>query len=220
MRRGLEPEPPLLNWHLLGFLISGTTLGLAAGLSPGPLMALLVAQTVRYGVREGVKVAFAPILTDAPIVTVTVLVLSRFSQMSAVLGWISMLGGLYVGWLGVECLRAGSFLGTAPEGEPGSIRKAFAVNLLNPHPYAFWATVGGPMVLRASTGRLAPAIGFVACFYLLLCGSKVVVAVLIHRAGAFLTGPAYARTVQFIGVALLIFAGLLVGEGFQHLNYR
>lgn len=36
-------------------LLSALLLGLYAGLSPGPLMALLLAQTLRHGPREGFK---------------------------------------------------------------------------------------------------------------------------------------------------------------------
>ena len=58
-------------------LWSGLILGLAAGVSPGPLLTLIVQQTVRHGVREGVKVAAVPLITDVPIVAATVVVVVR-----------------------------------------------------------------------------------------------------------------------------------------------
>jgi len=42
--------------------------GFNAGISPGSLSTLIIAQTLRHNLREGMKVAIAPILTDAPIV--------------------------------------------------------------------------------------------------------------------------------------------------------
>ena len=50
------------------FMTSGIVLGLSGGLSPGPLTALVISQTLRFGARGGMLVALAPILTDAPLV--------------------------------------------------------------------------------------------------------------------------------------------------------
>ncbi|MGD0905110.1 MAG: hypothetical protein ABR924_19595 [Terracidiphilus sp.] len=48
-------------------LVSGVLLGLFCGLAPGPLLALVLAQTLRHGAREGRKIALSPLVTDAPV---------------------------------------------------------------------------------------------------------------------------------------------------------
>ena len=197
---------------MLAYLISGIGFGLAAGLSPGPLLAFLVSQTLRYGVREGLRVAIAPVLTDAPIVAAALLALSQLTGNAAALGAVSVAGGAYVAWLGIESLRPPALAAKA-RAEPRSIRKAMAINLLNPHVYLFWATVGAPTVLRAYGVRPAAAFGFVAGFYLLLCGSKAAIALLVHRSRRFLEGAAYRRTVQALGWLLIAFAAWLVWDG-------
>lgn len=58
---------------MIELLIAGMTLGLYAGFSPGPLLILVISQTLKHGYKEGVKVAFAPIITDVPIILITVL---------------------------------------------------------------------------------------------------------------------------------------------------
>jgi threonine/homoserine/homoserine lactone efflux protein len=55
-------------------LASGAFLGLSCGLAPGPLLALVVAQTLRHGPREGCKIALTPLVTDAPIIVVALVV--------------------------------------------------------------------------------------------------------------------------------------------------
>jgi len=47
----------------------GLGLGLAAGASPGPLLTLVVSSTLARGFGAGLRVALAPVLTDAPIGT-------------------------------------------------------------------------------------------------------------------------------------------------------
>ena len=49
------------------FLITGVVVGLAGGFSPGPITTLVIVQSFRYGLAEGLKVAIAPLLTDAPV---------------------------------------------------------------------------------------------------------------------------------------------------------
>lgn len=49
---------------MMYFLSVGAVLGLSSGLSPGPLLALVISETLRHGVKAGVKVALAPIITD------------------------------------------------------------------------------------------------------------------------------------------------------------
>jgi len=39
----------------LGFLFSGIIFGLAAGISPGPLIALLFSETINMGKKKGLK---------------------------------------------------------------------------------------------------------------------------------------------------------------------
>ncbi len=192
-------------------------MGLAAGLSPGPLLAFLVSQTVRYGVKEGLRVAIAPVLTDAPIVAGTLFALSRLTASGSLLGVISLIGGGYVAWLGIESLRAGASV-TETSAAPHSIRKAMAINLLNPHVYLFWGAVGAPTVLRAYASEPAAAFGFVGAFYLLLCGSKAATALLVHRSRRFLEATAYRRTVQALGWLLIGFAGWLVWGGAELLR--
>jgi threonine/homoserine/homoserine lactone efflux protein len=124
--------------ELLG---AGAAFGLAAGLSPGPLLALVVAQTVRHGTREGLKVAAAPLITDAPIVIGSVLVLSQLSSSDGILGLIALAGGLFVAYLAVESIRT-THIAAADGTEPRSWRQGAMANALSPHPYLFWTPWG------------------------------------------------------------------------------
>lgn len=50
---------------MLYFLTVGTVLGLSAGFAPGPLLALVISETLRHGIPAGVRVALAPIIVSA-----------------------------------------------------------------------------------------------------------------------------------------------------------
>jgi len=51
----------------LAAFTAAASLGLAGGLAPGPLTALVITRALRYGPRAGAVVALAPVLTDGPL---------------------------------------------------------------------------------------------------------------------------------------------------------
>jgi threonine/homoserine/homoserine lactone efflux protein len=200
------------------FLISGVVLGLSAGLSPGPLLALVISETLRYGVKAGIKVAAAPLLTDAPIVAAALLILARLSDMRTVLGIVSIAGAAYLAYLAWGSL---TFRGVDPgagSARPRSLRKGVIANFLNPSPYIFWLSVGAPTVVRASGRSSAAAVFFVTGFYVLLVGSKVLLAVLAGRSRRVLLSRLYVWIVRLLGCALLFYGALFLEEGLSALG--
>jgi threonine/homoserine/homoserine lactone efflux protein len=197
---------------LLGLLGAGAAFGLAAGLSPGPLLALVIGQTVRHGAREGLKVAVAPLITDAPIILLSVLVLARLDS-DAILGLVALVGGGFVAFLAAESLRTTGLELSTAGAPPRSWRQGATVNALSPHPYLFWITVGAPILLSASVGGIAGPVAFLAGFYVCLVGSKVGVALAVGASRGALTGRAYPWVMRALGAVLLVFAVLLVREG-------
>jgi threonine/homoserine/homoserine lactone efflux protein len=197
----------------LGFLVAGLVLGLAAGFSPGPLLAMVVAQALRHGLREGVKVAFVPLITDVPVILLSTLVLTGLASHGPVLGTISVAGGLFVGYLAYESLRTGPMELSADARPPRSLTTGALINMLSPHPYLFWLTVGAPTIHKGiARSWLEPAL-FLGGFYVCLVGSKVLVAVLVGRSRGLLTGQAYVNTMRGLGLLLLVFAVVLLAEG-------
>lgn len=89
----------------LEFLISGVIFGLAAGTSPGPLLALVFSATLKYGKKEGIKIAVSPLITDSPIILFVLFILSSLVGYNFVVGMISLFGACYLIYLGVENLR-------------------------------------------------------------------------------------------------------------------
>lgn len=198
---------------MITFVSTALVFGLSSGFSPGPLLALVIAQTMKHGVGEGVKVAAAPLVTDAPIIAAAIFLVSSFAHVHAVLGWISVAGGLFVIYLAWETIRAPQPRVEAGGGQARSLGRGVAVNALSPHPYLFWITVGAPIVLKAHEESLLAAIMFILCFFFSLIGAKVLVAFLAGRAKRLLTGRAYRYVMRVLGLLLFIFALFLLRDG-------
>lgn len=197
-------------------LITGMVLGLSAGLSPGPMLTLVISQTLRHGIREGVKVALAPLLTDTPIVLACLLFLSVFSDMRPALGVISMFGGFYLFYLGLNSIRFKT-VDFQEDVDPKSLKKGLMVNFLNPSPYMFWVSIGGPLVIKTSSTSLVAAAAFVIPFYVLLVGSKIVVAIVSGRSRNLLKSRHYTIILRILGLVLMGFGVMFLRDGLRYL---
>ena len=200
---------------MLNFLISGTTLGLSAGFAPGPLLTLVISETLQYGVRAGIKVALAPLLTDVPVILLTVLVLAKLLYFQTALGVIALGGGCFIGYLGYTNLRIQGVEIDLADVKPYSFRKGILVNFLNPHVYLFWFTVGAPLTIKAMQQSRLAAATFIGTFYICLVGSKIFLAIVVGRFRSFLAGRTYIMIMRLLGV-LLVFLGMwLCYDGLQ-----
>lgn len=203
---------------MITFITAAVVFGLSAGFSPGPLLTLVIAQTLGHGVREGIKVSLAPLVTDIPIICLALLLLSRLSHFHAVLGWISIAGGVFVMYLAFGTLRAKGPGTGAAEAKAQSLGKGIAVNALSPHPYIFWITVGSPIILKAAQESFVSALSFIFCFLACLVGSKIFVAVIVGRTRNALAGKAYRYVMVLLGLLLIAFALFLIRDGLSLLK--
>lgn len=203
---------------MLHFLTIGTVLGLSAGFAPGPLLTLVIAETLRHDIKSGIKVALAPILTDLPIIFLTLLLLSKLSDFNAILGVITILGGFFVLYMGYESVCTKGVDLTLSAEKPRSILKGALTNALSPHPYLFWLSVGAPTMTKAMNIDLISPIAFIAAFYSFLIGSKVFLAILTGKSKTFLAGSAYIYIMRLLGLILCALALFLLYDGLHLLN--
>jgi threonine/homoserine/homoserine lactone efflux protein len=204
---------------MLNFLGIGCILGLSAGFAPGPLLTLVISETLQHDLKAGVKVALAPIITDLPIIIFTLFILAKLSGFHKVLGVISCAGGLFVLYLGVQSIRTKGVELNLQGMRPNSLTKGIIVNALNPHPYLFWFSVGAPTVTNAMKQGIFAPLAFIGSFYALLVGSKIVIALLVGKSRSFLTGNVYIFTMRFLGMALCALAVILFCDGFRLLGF-
>ena len=200
-------------------LILGTVLGLVSALSPGPFVAFVAATAMQHGLREGLKVALAPLGVEIPVLLASVLVLRQVSQ--GVLRWVGIVSGLVIAALGVHVLLRAR--GVRPPGdgteeeeneEEGtrSLLGAVGAGLLSPAPWVFWTAVGGPLLLRS--WRQGPAVGaaFLGGFFVFIVGGQMLVAFAASR-GLHLLKEIWRRwVVRGMAVVVIAAGGILAWQ--------
>jgi threonine/homoserine/homoserine lactone efflux protein len=196
-------------------LITGALFGLAAGISPGPLLTLVISETLKHSRKEGIIIASTPVLTDIPIILLSVFILNKISGFNFVIGSISILGAFFIAYLAYESFTIKSIELDLQKIKIQPLGKGIITNILSPHPYIFWMTVGAPTLLKAF--RISPisALSFILGFYLFLVGSKITMAFIVDRSKSFLQSNTYIYIIRTLGLVLLLFAILFFRDGLK-----
>lgn len=191
-------------------LILGISLGFAAGISPGPLSALVVTTALQRGVAAGVRVAIAPLLSDLPVVALSVLAVGVFPTW---VPYVAVAGGVFVIVLGVDTYRKASRASFESRNvESRDLRRGFITNILSPHPWLFWLGVGGPLLVSAWGRGPGPAAAFLLGFYGLLVGSKLFLAWGVAYGRGVLSLAWYQRILAGSGGLLVLLGGVLIWQ--------
>ncbi|MCK6538979.1 MAG: LysE family transporter [Anaerolineales bacterium] len=188
------------------YVLQGVGLGFSAAVLPGPFLAYLISQTLERGWRRALPAAFAPLVSDGPIITLCLLVLSQ------VPGWferfLHFAGGSFILYLAFGAYKAwrnfDSNLPSTNPGAQGSVFKAALMNALSPGPYIYWSLVTGPILLRGWRETPVNGIGFLAGFYATIVLSLTAIILVFSLAREL--GPKFNRAMLGVSaIALLIF---------------
>ena len=193
--------------QILTLAIVGVTLGVVEGVKPGPLLTVVIRETLSGGFRAGVRAAAAPLFTDGPMIVASLLAAGWIATHPAVLLLISVLGALFLVKMGVECFSI-----EPPEVElsdtstSGSLRRGVLTNLLNPNVYVFWFLIGGPLMASVAGEEPRAPVAYALAFIFTLVMAKVTIAWLFDRSRGQLSARGYRIALGACGIAMLGFA--------------
>jgi threonine/homoserine/homoserine lactone efflux protein len=201
---------------VLTLLALGAGIGLVAGISPGPVLTLVVAETLKGGWLRGAAVAAGPLLADGPIIVLAVSVLAQLPR--GLVPAISIVGGFFLVYLAVTVGLNGR-RATLPRGQRLSARGGFVTGLLarglSPNPYLFWFLVGGPTLIQAADSGWCKAAAFLVGYYSMVVGSNVGLALALHRWIGLLSDQVYRGLLLVSSLILAAYGALLVAHGVQ-----
>ena len=197
------------------YLVYGISLGLAAGFAPGPLLALVISETIKGDKINGILIALSPLITDLPIILLSIYMLKFLQSSDLILGILSVLGGFFMIFLSIQNFRFQLVSYETTSDYRRSILYGIVTNVLSPHPYIFWITIGGPTFIRASNVSGVHAAYFICGFYILLVGSKIWIAYVSGKMKGFIQSILYKRIMYFLGIILLILSFYMIFQGVQ-----
>ncbi|HOW14031.1 MAG TPA: LysE family transporter [Methanosarcina sp.] len=163
------------------------------------------------------KVAVSPLITDLPIIFVVLFVLSHLTSSDLFVGIIAFLGASYLIYSGIESLKIKKDSIELNAGKKDALKKGVIVNFGNPHPYVFWLSIGGPIIFKSFSVHIWATILFITGFYLLLVGSKVIVALIVEKSKYFINSKYYFSIIRTLGIAQILFGLTFIKVGLDSL---
>jgi threonine/homoserine/homoserine lactone efflux protein len=197
---------------IAGYLGLGAGIGLAAGLSPGPILTLVVAETLRVGWLRGAAIGAGPLLADGPIILAALLTLSRLPD--GFDRWLALAGSIFLLLMAGRQVRRLALPRPSEAAAPaaGGFLTGLLARALTPHAYLFWFLVGGPLLAEAAeiSGLAPPA--FLFGYYLTIVGSNLVLAVVLARYARGVPEGGYRALLLVSAAVLAAYAAVLAKQ--------
>ena len=191
------------------YILQGIGFGFAAAAQPGPFQTYLISQTLLKGWQRTLPAAFAPLLSDGPIIALSLLVINQIP--SGLQRFLYIVGGLFVLYLAHSAYNSWkNFDTTIPSGQTSteqSLLKAALINTLNPNPYIFWSLVTGPILLTGWRETPLQGLGFITAFYVTMVLSLSTIILVFGFARRL--GPKVNRALLAVSAIALVCFGLL-----------
>ncbi len=196
---------------LTSFILPGLLVGIGAALSPGPIILLVISETLRGGIKSGLSVAVAPLITDLPFVIASILLAQGLGSFRPFIGVISLIGAAFLCFLAYQNVTITREELRRPAGARGSLLKGVVTNLLSPYLYIFWFSVALPVFAK---GNLAGSGLFAASLLLASLTCLSTVALLVSVARTRFTDHLH-WVLRVMSVLLFLIALMFVREGLR-----
>jgi threonine/homoserine/homoserine lactone efflux protein len=172
---------------MLQYLIIGITYAFTAVVQPGPFQVFLLSQTLSKGWRRALPAAFGPLISDFPVILLTLLLLSTIPQ--HFISILQIAGGLFLLYLAFKAYKTWKDFDSpkppTPHSNQQTLLSAVIVNLLNPNPYLGWSLVLGPLLLKGWHQNPSYGIVLLVSFYATLTIGMIITILFFAAAGRF-----------------------------------
>lgn len=202
---------------MISYLIFGITYAFASAVQPGPLQTYIISQTLKRGWRSTLPAAFAPVISDVPILLLVLFLLSTVPDNFIFILRIG--GGLFLLYLGINAFNSWKKYDTdksvSSDSGQETLLKAVAVNLLNPAPYLGWSLIMGPLFLEG--WEIAPVNGIALIFGFYLTMVITLTGIIILFAFAQKLGPKVGKIL--IGLSAIFLFAFGIYQLWLGINY-
>lgn len=196
------------------FLLPGIVIGGAAALTPGPVFLVLIAETLRKGMRAGFAIAISPLILDLLFVPIAIIAGDAFRLYPSLLATLSFFGAGFLLYLGYKHLTVCSqdIQSAAPVRQ--SLVTGLMTDLLGPFLYLFWFSVGLPIFAK---GNLAEYIVFASALSLSAVFGNVIMVLLVFRTRERFIAHV-PLLIRILSIGLFLMAALFVREGVRYIS--
>jgi threonine/homoserine/homoserine lactone efflux protein len=201
---------------ILSLALAGAVLGVVEGIKPGPLLTMVIRETLSGGLRAGIWTAAAPVFTDGPLIVLSLVAAAWIATQSSVLLAITIAGAIFLAYMGIECfsLELPDMM-TQAAPPKASFLRGITTNLLNPGVYVFWFLIGGPLMASAVDQEVLAPVAYALSFLGTIIMTKVCIAYLISKSSQGITSQTYRNLLSVCGLVMLCFSLYYVWQAYS-----
>ena len=201
---------------ILSLALAGALLGVVEGIKPGPLLTMVIRETLSGGLRAGIWTAAAPVFTDGPLIVLSLVAAAWIATQTSVLLAITVAGAVFLAYMGIECFSLELPDVASHDAPPkASFLRGITTNLLNPGVYVFWFLIGGPLMASAVNQELLAPVAYALTFLGTIILTKVCIAYIISKSSQGITPQTYRKLLSVCGVVMLCFSLYYVWQAYS-----
>jgi threonine/homoserine/homoserine lactone efflux protein len=201
---------------ILSLALAGAVLGVVEGIKPGPLLTMVIRETLSGGLRAGIWTAAAPVFTDGPLIVLSLVAAAWIATQTSVLLAITIAGAIFLAYMGIECfsLELPDMMAQAAPPKASFLR-GITTNLLNPGVYVFWFLIGGPLMASAVDQEVLAPVAYALSFLGTIIMTKVCIAYLISKSSQGITPQTYRNLLSVCALVMLCFSLYYVWQAYS-----
>ena len=201
---------------ILSLALAGAVLGVVEGIKPGPLLTMVIRETLSGGLRAGIWTAAAPVFTDGPLIVLSLVAAAWIATQTSVLLTITVAGAVFLAYMGIDCFSLELPDVASHDAPPkASFLRGITTNLLNPGVYVFWFLIGGPLMASAVNQELLAPVAYALTFLGTIILTKVCIAYIISKSSQGITPQTYRKLLSVCGVVMLCFSLYYVWQAYS-----
>ena len=210
--------------HLLTIFVTAWVVGFSGAMMPGPLLTVTISESARRGAKAGPLLMAGHALLELLLVVALVVGLKRYLNNSLFITSVSILGGLFLLWMGYGMIRDVFYgrvsLDLSVKNQHtfwGPVATGVFVSLSNPYWTIWWATFGLSYITKAWTYGLAGLALFYFGHILADFTWYGAVSLAVARGRGVMSLKVYRGVIAFCGVFLVVLALSFVKNGVTQL---
>lgn len=203
-----------------GILISSFLIGFSGAVMPGPLLGITINASLKRGFAAGPLIILGHGILELFLIIAMTLGLKDFFSNSTAAGFIGILGGAYLSWMGYDMITSSIKKTAALQGKETQninsknlVLSGIVVSATNPYFIMWWAATGIEMLRQSYVFGLYGVLLFFVGHIMSDLTWYTAVSTAFSRGTKLLSNVLYRRIIFLLGLFLLAFALYFIKNG-------
>jgi threonine/homoserine/homoserine lactone efflux protein len=203
---------------LIGIFFSSLLIGLSGALMPGPMFSVCVAESYKKGFWAGPVMVVGHAIPELALAILFSFGLNKFLKDKALVGAISVIGGLFLVWLSIKVfteVRHGVTVDLTAKQDIGwgPLVGGMWSSVSNPGWIVWWATIGAQYIVLSLKHGVVGLVFFFAGHEMADLLWYSTVSFLVSRGRGRISDKFYHAVLYACSILVLVFAGIFITTG-------